>query len=31
MMPYAKERFERVVAESEGTIARVTASPQLEL
>ena len=30
MMPVAKERFERVVAESEGTMARVTASPQLE-
>ena len=25
MMPVAKERFEKVVAESEGTMARVTA------
>ena len=31
MMPVAKERFERVVAGSEGTMARVTGSPQLEL
>ena len=28
MMPIAKERFERVVAESEGAMAGVAASPQ---
>ena len=31
MMPVAEERFERVAAGSEGTLATVTGSPQLEL
>ena len=30
MIPVAKEQFGRVVAEWEGTMARVTASQQLE-
>ena len=30
MIPVAKERFEKVVAGSEGTMATVTESPQLE-
>jgi len=31
MVPVAKERFEKVVAGSEGTMVKMTESPQLEL
>ena len=31
MLPVAKERFEKVVAGSEGTMSKMTGSPQLEM